>query len=83
MDLNEVLMDDETYDKFRSMVDRGLGFTWEPVDTPPPNSPGKWSNEVVTISNLGQVCLLCYFADNPPDGGIWQRPLIDSISNMF
>jgi len=46
---------------------------WTPADSPPDADPGKWSRNVVVITNFGNVFLISYFpGENNP--GVWQRP---------
>ena len=45
---------------------------WCPPSEPPTAKPGKWSHEVVAITNYGNVFLLCYFGAK--EDGVWQRP---------
>jgi len=43
-------------------------YTWQPHNRPPDSKPGKWSKEVVAITNLGNLFKLTCI------GGYWQRP---------
>lgn len=45
---------------------------WKPANDPPPSTPGKWSREVVAITDLGNVHLLTYIGTK--ENGVWQRP---------
>lgn len=44
---------------------------WNKASFPPKSEFEKWTNDVVAISNLGNVFLLAYY--NGEDGGCWQR----------
>ena len=45
---------------------------WKKADKPPMGKKGCWTNEVVVVTNYGDVFSLSYF--NGEDGGNWQRP---------
>lgn len=44
---------------------------WKPSDVHPYTERGKWSDEVVCVTNYGDVFMLKYFSGE--DGGCWQR----------
>lgn len=46
-------------------------MSWKPATEPPKGEMGKWTEEVVVITNYGSVFLLAYF--HGEDGGCWQR----------
>ena len=46
--------------------------SWQRHDDPPSAESGKWSREVVVITNYGDVFMLCYSGTKTE--GSWQRP---------
>lgn len=45
---------------------------WSPANTPPAGDIGKWSKDVVAVTNYGNAFSLSHF--NGECGGVWQRP---------
>ena len=47
-------------------------IAWKHGSEPPKGLIGKWTKNVVVVTNFGDVFLLAYF--NGEDGGKWQKP---------
>jgi hypothetical protein len=49
---------------------------WTPCSDPPDGLVGKWSRDVVVITNIGNVYKLAHMASDGVGGraGYWQRP---------
>ena len=45
---------------------------WKPASQPPKGSIDKWTENVIAVTNYGDVFSLAYFTGK--DGGHWQRP---------
>ncbi|MGI1671965.1 MAG: hypothetical protein K6L74_16805 [Neptuniibacter sp.] len=48
------------------------GNTWRKASEPPKGTHDKWTDEVVTVTNHGNVYLLTFM--HGESGGYWQRP---------
>lgn len=44
---------------------------WRKGDDPPDTNPGKWSKDVVAITNYGDIYKIAYFGTK--EDGCWQR----------
>jgi hypothetical protein len=58
------------------LVDDGASCgAWKPANRPPEGTAGKWTRDVVVVTNFGDVFKLAYYHPSPhEDGGKWQRP---------
>lgn len=51
---------------------RYLPAPWVAAGCPPKGLTGCWTDEVIVVTNFGNVYKIAYF--NGDDSGVWQRP---------